>query len=133
MISREGFIKRTRPSSQPNSHSLHDSSSQIPSGPPENRFLEVSLQHHSTRYDVSLTAFIPALKLKPHRDAERLRAVKLGLIPDPLKPRRLDEALPFLGTCTEMCPEFELHEREFQNNSDRWERVSSTYITLPST
>lgn len=65
------------------------------------------------------------LQLKPHRDAERVRAVNLGLIPDPLKPRRLDEALPFFGTCTQMCPEFERHEREYQNNTDRWERVSS--------
>ncbi|KAG0139240.1 hypothetical protein CROQUDRAFT_55022 [Cronartium quercuum f. sp. fusiforme G11] len=66
------------------------------------------------------------IQLKPHREAERIRAVNLGLIPDPLKPRRLDEALPFFGTCTLMCPEFERHEREYQNNSDRWERYPGT-------
>ncbi|MBW0490566.1 hypothetical protein O181_030281 [Austropuccinia psidii MF-1] len=66
------------------------------------------------------------LELKPQREAERVRAVRQGLIPDPLKPRRLDEALPFLGTCLDMCPEFERHEREYQNNSDKWERFPGT-------
>ncbi|WAQ83094.1 hypothetical protein PtA15_3A461 [Puccinia triticina] len=71
------------------------------------------------------------LELKPHREAERQSAVREGLIPDPLKPRRLDEALPFLGTCLDMCPEFERHEREYQNNSDRWERYPGTYRIDP--
>ncbi|EFP86402.2 uncharacterized protein PGTG_12358 [Puccinia graminis f. sp. tritici CRL 75-36-700-3] len=71
------------------------------------------------------------LELKPHRDAERQNAVRQGLIPDPLKPRRLDEALPFLGTCLDMCPEFERHEREYQNNSDRWERYPGTFRIDP--
>lgn len=71
------------------------------------------------------------LELKPHREAERNDAVRQGLIPDPLKPRRLDEALPFLGTCRDMCPEYERHEREYQNNSDRWERYPGTFRIDP--
>ncbi|KAI8443518.1 SAC3/GANP/Nin1/mts3/eIF-3 p25 family-domain-containing protein [Phakopsora pachyrhizi] len=31
-----------------------------------------------------------------------------------------------------MCPEFERHEREYQNNSDRWERFPGTYRINPS-
>lgn len=71
------------------------------------------------------------LELKPRREVERADAVRQGLIPDPLKPRRLDEALPFLGTCLDMCPEFERHEREYQNNSDRWERFPGTFRIDP--
>lgn len=37
---------------------------------------------------------------------------------------RLDEATDFEGTCTEMCPEWEREEREYQNNVDVLERVS---------
>jgi len=61
------------------------------------------------------------LQLKPLRERERKEAIAAGLIPDPLKPRRLDEALSFEGTCEDMCPEFEREEREFQKNVDRWE------------
>lgn len=62
-------------------------------------------------------------QLKPLREKERRNAIAAGLIPDPLKPRKLDEALAFHATCTEMCPEFEREEREFQKNVDRWEMV----------
>ncbi|POW00587.1 hypothetical protein PSHT_12968 [Puccinia striiformis] len=95
--------------SSPHAGVSEDPPSRSKSGFPGNRFLE----------------------LKPHRDAERLRAVDQGLIPDPLKPRRLDEALPFLGTCRDMCPEFERHEREYQNNSDKWERYPGTFRIDP--
>lgn len=96
--------KKRQFSSEPPIEAFDEPTSRFDSSPAGNRFLE----------------------LKPHRDAERVRAVNLGLIPDPLKPRRLDEALPFFGTCTQMCPEFERHEREYQNNTDRWERYPGT-------
>ena len=38
---------------------------------------------------------------------------------------RLDEATNFVGTCQEMCPEWEREEREYQNNVDPLERVSA--------
>ncbi|KAI9614764.1 hypothetical protein H4Q26_009156 [Puccinia striiformis f. sp. tritici PST-130] len=101
--------RRTMAGSSPHAGVSEDPPSRSKSGFPGNRFLE----------------------LKPHRDAERLRAVDQGLIPDPLKPRRLDEALPFLGTCRDMCPEFERHEREYQNNSDKWERYPGTFRIDP--
>lgn len=39
---------------------------------------------------------------------------------------RLDQATDFLGTCEEMCPEWEREEREYQNNVDLLERVRSS-------
>ncbi|GAA5825303.1 hypothetical protein JCM11251_006929 [Rhodosporidiobolus azoricus] len=66
------------------------------------------------------------LELKPLREAERLAAIKSGLIPDPSKPMRLDEATDFEGTCEEMCPEWEREEREYQNNVDPLERYPGT-------
>ncbi|BGP50022.1 actin cytoskeleton and mitosis protein [Rhodotorula kratochvilovae] len=66
------------------------------------------------------------LELKPLREAQRLRAIKEGLIPDPSKPMRLDEATDFEGTCEEMCPEWEREEREYQNNVDPLERYPGT-------
>ncbi|GAA5886681.1 hypothetical protein JCM6882_005853 [Rhodosporidiobolus microsporus] len=66
------------------------------------------------------------LELKPLREAQRLAAIKSGLIPDPSKPMRLDEARDFEGTCEEMCPEWEREEREYQNNVDPLERYPGT-------
>ncbi|GAA5922779.1 hypothetical protein JCM1841_000703 [Sporobolomyces salmonicolor] len=66
------------------------------------------------------------LELKPLREEQRLQAIKDGLIPDPSKPMRLDEATDFEGTCEEMCPEWEREEREYQNNVDPLERYPGT-------
>ncbi|SCV73905.1 BQ2448_6335 [Microbotryum intermedium] len=66
------------------------------------------------------------LELKPLREAQRLRDIKNGLIPDPLKPMRLDQATDFLGTCEDMCPAWEREEREYQNNVDALERYPGT-------
>ncbi|KAK3377797.1 SAC3/GANP/Nin1/mts3/eIF-3 p25 family-domain-containing protein [Podospora didyma] len=61
---------------------------------------------------------------------------KADLIDDPEKRRRLEDALPFKGTCEDMCPEFEqisriaehdvvTQEKEEQPNSrDRWAQPS---------
>ncbi|KAG5519765.1 hypothetical protein PMAC_000038 [Pneumocystis sp. 'macacae'] len=60
-------------------------------------------------------------KLKPEREREREEATRLGLIDDPNKPKRLHQALTFVGTCQDMCPLFEREEREYQKNLERWE------------
>jgi hypothetical protein len=57
------------------------------------------------------------------REAERKQAIASGLVDDPDKPRSLSEAIHFVGTCQTMCPEFEMHQREFQNNVEKWEIV----------
>lgn len=43
---------------------------------------------------------------------------------DPLIPKRLDEAITIVGTCPDMCPEFERYRRERENNLDKLECVS---------
>lgn len=40
-----------------------------------------------------------------------------------LHPRALTEAVTIVGTCMDMCPEFEREEREYQNNVDRLEML----------
>ena len=57
------------------------------------------------------------------REEERERAIREGKMDDPTKPKRLDEAITMVGTCQDMCPEFERYRRERQNNLDRWEMV----------
>jgi hypothetical protein len=42
---------------------------------------------------------------------------------DPLVPKRLDEAITMVGTCTDMCPRFERYRRERENNLFNWEVV----------
>lgn len=49
--------------------------------------------------------------------------IKQGYLPNPDVQTRLAEAINFVGTCEELCPEFERHEREYQNNVDPLERV----------
>ncbi|KAG5437182.1 hypothetical protein PCANB_001159 [Pneumocystis canis] len=60
-------------------------------------------------------------ELKPEREREREEATRLGLIDDPNKPKRLHQALTFIGTCQDMCPLFEREQREYQKNLERWE------------
>ena len=42
---------------------------------------------------------------------------------DPLVPKRLDEAITMVGTCTDLCPRFERYRRERENNLFNWEVV----------
>ncbi|CAO3624859.1 unnamed protein product [Cunninghamella blakesleeana] len=60
-------------------------------------------------------------EMKQSRIEERKKAIQQGLIPDPNAPTRLEDAIDFRGTCTTMCPEFEMIEREIQNGLDSLE------------
>ena len=64
-------------------------------------------------------------KLVKAREAERARAIREGKMDDPLKPKRLEDAITIVGTCMDMCPEFERYRRERENNLDKWECVRS--------
>jgi hypothetical protein len=44
---------------------------------------------------------------KGYRARVRTTLMKSGLLDDPDKPKKLNEAIDFKGTCTEMCPTFE--------------------------
>lgn len=84
----------------------------------------VSCSAHFTSNPLDGGELIFVSQLKPLREEQRAKAIKQGLIPDPSKPMRLDQATDFEGTCEEMCPEWEREEREYQNNVDPLERVS---------
>lgn len=63
------------------------------------------------------------MQLKTTREAERVKAIKDGSLADPEKKTSLDKAITPVGTCTEMCPEFERVERIVQNMVDKAEKV----------
>ncbi|KAF9389446.1 hypothetical protein CPB97_011362 [Podila verticillata] len=65
-------------------------------------------------------------ELKEKRVLERQEAIRKGTIPDPDKPRRLEDAITFVGTCQDMCPEFERHEREYQQSIESFEKIPGT-------
>ncbi|KAK3820498.1 MAG: SAC3/GANP/Nin1/mts3/eIF-3 p25 family-domain-containing protein, partial [Linnemannia gamsii] len=65
-------------------------------------------------------------QLKEKRVKERQDAIRQGTIPDPDKPRRLEDAISFVGTCMDMSPEFERHEREYQTNVEKFEKIPGT-------
>lgn len=62
-------------------------------------------------------------QLEQSRIQERKQAIAQGLIADPDKPTSLENAIEFVGTCTEMCPSFEREEREFKKNVHPLEQV----------
>ncbi|OQV10340.1 hypothetical protein CLAIMM_14357 [Cladophialophora immunda] len=61
--------------------------------------------------------------LKQSREEERAKAIRDGFLADPEKKTSLDKAITPVGTCTEMCPEFERVERIVQNMVDKAEKV----------
>ncbi|KAG0046704.1 hypothetical protein BGZ83_008109 [Gryganskiella cystojenkinii] len=64
--------------------------------------------------------------LKEKRVLERQDAIDRGLIPDPNVPRKLKDAITFVGTCQDMCPEYERHEREYQSNLEKYEKFENS-------
>ncbi|KAF1346781.1 SAC3/GANP/Nin1/mts3/eIF-3 p25 family-domain-containing protein, partial [Delphinella strobiligena] len=63
--------------------------------------------------------------LKKQRERERGDAIAKGFLADPDKPRTLAEAITPVGTCPDMCAEFERVERMYQNDVWPAENVSS--------
>jgi hypothetical protein len=64
------------------------------------------------------------------RAKERQSLIAAGVIDDPAVAKPLEEAKPFHGTCTTMCPKFECVQREFQKMVDKLELVSRAAILL---
>ncbi|KAH8829202.1 hypothetical protein DL96DRAFT_1790754 [Flagelloscypha sp. PMI_526] len=50
------------------------------------------------------------------REEQRKLAMAEGRLDDPLKPRRLEDAITIQGTCPDMCPRFERFRREREAN-----------------
>lgn len=65
-------------------------------------------------------------QLKKSRERERKDAIKNGFLADPDKPTSLANAITPVGTCQDMCPQFERVERIVQNLVDGSERVGGT-------
>lgn len=63
-------------------------------------------------------------QLKKNREAERAHAIANNLVDDPNKQRRLEDAITFVGTCQDMCPEFERVERIVRRAVDGCEKVT---------
>ncbi|GJJ14158.1 hypothetical protein Clacol_008418 [Clathrus columnatus] len=66
------------------------------------------------------------LELKALRPSQRAHAILNKLIADPENRTDLTGAITVVGTCLDMCPEFERHEREFQKDVDEWEKIPGT-------
>jgi len=58
---------------------------------------------------------------RDEREKERARLIRAGVIDDPEVKKTLEEAITFVGTCTEMCPRFECIQRQHQRMVDRLE------------
>ncbi|KAG0347586.1 hypothetical protein BG004_007420 [Podila humilis] len=65
-------------------------------------------------------------EFKEARVKEREQAIRSGAIPDPDKQMRLGDAITFVGTCRDMCPEFERHEREYQKKVESFKKIPGT-------
>ncbi|KAJ9494718.1 actin cytoskeleton and mitosis protein [Exophiala xenobiotica] len=73
--------------------------------------------------DFMNTAYARYQELKTKREDERAKAIRDGFLADPEKKTSLDKAITPVGTCTEMCPEFERVERIVQNMVDKAEKI----------
>ena len=88
---------------------------------PGNHFLEVS--HLAEVNTLGANEHMTFLQLKAMRPSMRAHSIKNKLISDPEHRTDLSGAITVVGTCLDMCPEYERHEREFQKDVDDWERV----------
>ncbi|KAF5871281.1 putative leucine permease transcriptional regulator protein [Botrytis fragariae] len=61
-------------------------------------------------------------ELKKYRARVRASLIKGGFIDDPLKPKKLSEAIDFKGTCDQMCPEEEIIRRIIEDDVQRAEK-----------
>ncbi|KAG1610027.1 hypothetical protein G6F46_010335 [Rhizopus delemar] len=86
----------------------------------KNQAQTVTAENRAARFGTTSKSEVYA-QMKKNRVVEREQAIKDGLIPDPNAPHRLEDAIDFRGTCETKCPEFEMIEREIQNNVDRLE------------
>ncbi|KAK7046765.1 nuclear export factor [Favolaschia claudopus] len=65
-------------------------------------------------------------ELVKQREIERKTAIAEGKMDDPNVPKRLEDAISIVGTCTDMCPRFERYRRERENNLYDWEKIHGT-------
>ena len=66
------------------------------------------------------------LEMKDQRPALMQQYIKQGKLADPEKTYELGEAVSFVGECMEMCPEYEIEEREYTNFLEPFEKIPGT-------
>ncbi|RKP08647.1 SAC3/GANP/Nin1/mts3/eIF-3 p25 family-domain-containing protein [Thamnocephalis sphaerospora] len=66
-----------------------------------------------------------SIQLKRGRETLRRQYIEQGLLQDPEKRIDLKRAIRFVGTCQDMCPEFEREEREYQKSIDKYEQLAN--------
>lgn len=71
-------------------------------------------------------------ELKVQYAQKREEYVASGVLPDPSKPGLLENATKLVGTCPDMCPEYERVEREVQKELDRLECFPGTTSADPA-
>ncbi|SHO77490.1 Similar to S.cerevisiae protein SAC3 (mRNA export factor) [Malassezia sympodialis ATCC 42132] len=71
-------------------------------------------------------------ELKVQYAQKREEYIASGVLPDPSKPGLLEDATKLVGTCPDMCPEFERVEREVQKELDRLECFPGTTSADPA-
>ncbi|KAA8563747.1 hypothetical protein EYC84_011765 [Monilinia fructicola] len=64
-------------------------------------------------------------ELKKYRTRVRASLIQAGFIDDPLKPKKLSEAIDFKGTCDQMCPEEEIIRRIIEDDVQRAEKEAA--------
>ncbi|WFD19230.1 actin cytoskeleton and mitosis protein [Malassezia caprae] len=71
-------------------------------------------------------------ELKVQYAQKREEYIASGVLPDPSKPGLLEDATKLVGTCPDMCPEYERVEREVQKELDRLECFPGTTSADPA-
>ncbi|KAJ3217920.1 hypothetical protein HDU67_007071 [Dinochytrium kinnereticum] len=66
------------------------------------------------------------MEMKDRREDLKQSYIAAGKMQDPEKKVHLDDAIDFVGECLDMCPEFERHEREYQNALADFEKLPGT-------
>ncbi|WFD22839.1 actin cytoskeleton and mitosis protein [Malassezia equina] len=71
-------------------------------------------------------------ELKVQYAQKREEYIASGVLPDPSKPGLLEDATKLVGTCPDMCPEYERVEREVQKELDKLECFPGTTSADPA-
>lgn len=64
--------------------------------------------------------------MKAKRESLKDSYVRQGKMADPNHVYQLDEAVPFVAECMDMCPEYEREEREYTNFLEPFEKIPGT-------
>ncbi|VDB85923.1 Bgt-5450, partial [Blumeria graminis f. sp. tritici] len=81
-----------------------------------------SLDYDKKQVDFIQSAAELRKEFLKYRDKVRISLIKANLLDDPNVPKKLEDAIDFKGTCSEMCPEFECITRIIDRRYDKTEK-----------